>query len=168
MKRFIIALAIVGTLLALAPVAALSANQVDLAWDANTEPDLAGYQLYACRVAVLVQDNPVSSIDAQIASGECVVTDVGNVTTYSYFNMPAGETWQWAGTAYDNADVTSAGNVPRNESVFSNVVQQTFYDTDAPAAPSSLQKAVITGSLTGGLTGTYTLTFEPEEGVIIE
>jgi hypothetical protein len=165
--RRLVALAVI--FLALTPVTAFGQAQIDLAWDAATDNvAVAGYQLYTCTVPVLVEDNPVQSIDAQIQSGECTVIDVGDVLTYSFYNMPANITYYWAGTAYDNADVTSGGTLERNESIFSNVVSQTVGDTTPPSKPGNVTKAVVTGSLTGGLTGTYTLTFEPEEGVIIE
>lgn len=61
------------------------AGQVTLKWDANTEPDLAGYKLYY-----------------GLASGTYgTPIDVGNVTTYALTGLANGQTYYIAATAYD-------------------------------------------------------------------
>jgi hypothetical protein len=73
------------------------AAYVDLAWDPNTEPDLAGYQVYY-----------------GTESGEYIYfIDVGNTTTYRLDGLLDGVTYYIAVTAYDIAE---------NESDYSNEV----------------------------------------------
>ena len=59
--------------------------QVTLAWDPNTDPDLAGYKLYYG----LLSDQYSYSVD------------VGNQTSYTLSNLPDGKTYYFAATAYD-------------------------------------------------------------------
>jgi fibronectin type 3 domain-containing protein len=71
------------------------AGQVTLAWDANTEPDLAGYKIHY-----------------GTASGNYSVhLDVLNVTSYTVTGLTDGQTYYFAATAYDEAG---------NESGYSN------------------------------------------------
>ena len=78
-----------------------SVAQIRLAWGANTEPDVAGYQVYYGRTS----GNYKYSID------------VGNVTTYTLQGLKQGVTYYIALTAYDSAD---------NESDISNEVSGTI------------------------------------------
>ena len=59
--------------------------QVTLAWDPNTEPDLAGYRIYYG----LLSDQYSYSVD------------VGNRTSYTLSNLQDGKTFYFAATAYD-------------------------------------------------------------------
>ncbi|MCU0591399.1 MAG: fibronectin type III domain-containing protein [Desulfobacterales bacterium] len=71
------------------------AGQVTLAWDANTEPDLAGYKIHY-----------------GTASGNYSVhLDVLNVTSYTITGLTEGQTYYFAATAYDDSG---------NESGYSN------------------------------------------------
>ena len=79
--------------LALWPVLAHSVN-INVAWDPNTESDLAGYRLY---YGTISGDYPHS-------------IDVGNTTQHTITNLEAEATYYIAATAYDAAS---------NESVFS-------------------------------------------------
>ena len=73
------------------------AAQATLAWDPNTESDLAGYRIHY-----------------GTASGSYTVhTDVHNVTTYTVTGLTAGQTYYFAATAYDASG---------NESGYSNPV----------------------------------------------
>lgn len=73
------------------------AAEVQLAWNPNTEPDLAGYRIHY-----------------GTASGVYTVhVDVGNVTTYTVPGLEDGTRYYFVATAYD----TSA-----NESEYSNEV----------------------------------------------
>jgi hypothetical protein len=76
------------------PAAAADAK-VDLAWDANTEPDLDGYKIYY-----------------GLASGNYgTPVDVGNVEQHTLTGLEEGKTYFLAATAYD---------LDGNESAFSD------------------------------------------------
>jgi hypothetical protein len=81
-----------------------SVGQIRLAWDPNTEPDVAGYQIYY----------GTSSRNYRYS------VDVGNVTTYTIQGLTQGVTYYIALTAYDSAD---------NESDFSNEVSGSITET---------------------------------------
>ena len=68
-----------------------------MAWDPNTETDLAGYRIYY-GTASRTYGDPI---------------DVGNVTTYTLNGLTPGVTYYIAATAYDTAD---------HESYYSNEV----------------------------------------------
>ena len=91
-------------ILAAAAIAAvaLAATSVDLAWDANTEPDLAGYKIYWGTATRDYSNN----------------VDVGNVTAYTLTGLTEGVTYYLAATAYDSED-------PPNESDFSQELTHT-------------------------------------------
>lgn len=91
-------------LLAAAAIAAVAfaATSVNLAWDANTEPDLAGYKIYY-GTASGVYGTPI---------------DVGNVTAYTLTGLTEGVTYYLAATAYDDEE-------PPNESDFSQELTHT-------------------------------------------
>jgi len=61
------------------------AGEVTLTWDANTDENLGGYKLYYGS----------SSRNYQYS------VDVGNMTTYALMNLPDGEIYYFAATAYD-------------------------------------------------------------------
>lgn len=75
----------------------LFSAQIKLAWDPNTEPDLAGYKIYWGKSSRSYENS----------------VDVGNVTQYTLTGLTAGETYFIAATAY---------NLSNNESDFSNEV----------------------------------------------
>lgn len=77
-----------------------SGGTLSLAWDADTEPDLAGYKLYYGTVPG-VYDHSV---------------DVHNVTTYTLNALTQGQTYYIVATAYDTS---------HNESGYSNEVSGT-------------------------------------------
>jgi hypothetical protein len=82
------------------------AADIKLAWDPNTEPDLAGYKVYYGT--------------ASRAYGPPI--DVGNVTTYTLTGLTPGQTYYIAVTAYDTS---------KNASGYSNEVKwpnQLFVD----------------------------------------
>jgi hypothetical protein len=60
---------------------------ISLAWDANSQPDLAGYKLYWGRGSG-VYDHSV---------------DVGNITTYTLTDFNTGGTYFIAATIYDKS-----------------------------------------------------------------
>lgn len=96
------------------------AEQVTLAWDANTESDLAGYKIYKGVVSA-DYDNSI---------------DVGNITTRIILNLIQGETYYFAATAYDTSG---------NESIYSDEISYTvpIIDVTPPGAPKNFRKVVI-------------------------
>jgi len=74
-----------------------SGAEIRIAWDPNTEPDLAGYKVYWGKTSRTYEES----------------IDVGNVTTYVLSGLTKGETYFIAVTAYDTEN---------NESDFSNEV----------------------------------------------
>ena len=85
------------------------AAHLDLAWDANTEPDLAGYRVYYGTAS------REYGIDNSI--------DVGNTTTYRVDSLLEGVTYYIAVTAYDTYG---------NESDFSDEVYSDTGDDGMP------------------------------------
>ena len=95
----------------LASIVAVFAGSVRLAWDANTETDLAGYIMYY-GVASRTYTNAI---------------DVGNVTTGAISNLVDGTMYYFAVTAYNTSGL---------ESDFSNEViypQSTNVETNKPS-----------------------------------
>jgi hypothetical protein len=98
-------------LTSLNPVTA-SAASVTLAWDPNTEADLAGYKVH-------VGSSP--GVYTQ-------TTDAGHVTTFAVPDLLAGETYYFAVTAYD---------ILANESGFSGEISTTIAIAPGPAPEGS-------------------------------
>ena len=106
------ALAVLASVLVLIPMIAFGAASVDLAWDANTEDDLAGYKIHYGTV-----------------SGHYSHTiDVYNTTQYTLKDLEDGVTYYLAATAYDAAT---------NQSAYSEeLVHTTASPNHNPANPS--------------------------------
>jgi hypothetical protein len=106
---------------ALSPVAfptlhaSISVGSVTLAWDANDEPDVAGYRIY--------YGQPEGSFDQSV--------DVGNVTTASIENLMEGRVYSFHATCYNSAGLESA---PSNAVEYA--VPTTVPDNDPPVAHS--------------------------------
>ena len=96
-------------------VQATSGNTVTLAWDANSESDLAGYKVYWGRKSRQYDNTPVPTV-APSAN-----------PTFTTPALPNG-TWYFAVTAYNTAG---------QESGYSNEVSTTI--ATAPAPPKSLR-----------------------------
>src|SRR3989441_869721 len=111
-------------LCSLAP-ALSSAAQVTLAWDPNTDPDLAGYKLY---YGTSSGSYPFS-------------VDVGNVTIYTLSGLLEGRIYYFAATDY---------NLSLAESGFSNEVSRAIADVAPPTvsitAPAA--GATVLGTMT--------------------
>ncbi len=108
-RRILWALIAAALLLGIRPVAA-TAGSVSLAWDPNTEDDLAGYKVYI---------GTASQTFSQII-------DVGHVTAFTVTDLLEGETYFSTVTAYD---------IFVNESDFSNEVSTTIPVTAPPQEP---------------------------------
>jgi hypothetical protein len=96
-----------------------SGNTVTLAWDANTEPDLAGYKVYWGRSSRHYDNSPVPTV-APSAN-----------PTFTTPALPNG-TWYFAVTAYNTSGL---------ESDYSNEVSKTI--ATAPAAPKGLRIWIV-------------------------
>lgn len=96
-----------------------SGNTVTLAWDANTEPDLAGYKVYWGRSSGRYDNTPVPTV-APSAN-----------PTFTTPALPNG-TWYFAVTAYNTAGM---------ESGYSNEVSKSI--ATAPAPPKSLRIWIV-------------------------
>ena len=87
------------------------AAQVTLAWDPNTDSDLAGYRIHY----------------GTVSGSYTVHTDVHKVTSYTVTGLTAGQSYYFAATAYDAAG---------NESGYSNPVSYAIPGNGAPSAPA--------------------------------
>jgi hypothetical protein len=87
------------------PPASPSTGNVTLTWAANVEPDLAGYKIYVG-----------TNSGTYSFPGSPFVT--GKVTSYTISNLPKGQTYVFAISAYDSAG---------NESVLSVEVSKSLY-----------------------------------------
>jgi len=106
-------LIILACVLSLAAFAtAAHAAPVDLEWDPNTEPELAGYKIYW------------GTSNGNYASSK----DVGKITTSTITGLDEGRTYYFVVTAYDGSN---------NESGYSNQVSYTvpFSDSDGDGVP---------------------------------
>ena len=110
-RRILCVLIATGLLLGIRPVPA-TAGSLSLAWDDNTEQDLAGYKVYI---------GTASQTFSQII-------DVGHVTAFTVTNLSEGETYYSSVTAYD---------IYMNESDFSNEVNTTIPVTPPPPEPEN-------------------------------
>lgn len=82
-----------------------STGNVTLTWTANGEPDLAGYKIYI-GTASGTYDAPGSAFET------------GKVTSYTVSNLPKGQTYFFAISAYDSAGNESALSAEVSKSLF--------------------------------------------------
>src|SRR3989449_5930210 len=118
LRRALFVACVLTVLCSLAP-ALSSAAQVTLAWDANTEPDLAGYKLY--------YGNSSGSYQFSV--------DVGNVTSYTLSGLLDGRIYYFAATSY---------NLSLAESGFSNEVSKAIADVTPPLVSITAPAAGVT------------------------
>jgi hypothetical protein len=123
----VVAIVLIMFFIAVRPAAAA---QVTLAWDANSEADLAGYRIHYGTVAGNFSNH----------------IDVKKVTSYTVSGLTAGQTYYFAASAYDTAG---------NESGYSNSVSSALVSDlniapNAPAAPSG--PASLTAGASAGFT----------------
>lgn len=124
-------------------VSEVSAGSATLTWNANGEPDLAGYKIY---------------YDTASHVGNCPagfggnVVNVGNVTTYAFNNLTAGQTYYFQVAAYDTSN---------NQSACSSQVSKTIPAADVTAP-------VTTATPAGGTyTSAQTVTLNANESATI-
>ncbi len=92
------------------------AADVTVAWDANTEEDLAGYKIhYGEKVAGDIELSLTNKVD------------VGNVVTYIITDLVVGKVYLLAGTAYDTDG---------NESCYSDILEYTVEATKIIVIPT--------------------------------
>lgn len=115
-----------------------AAGQATLAWDTNTEPDLAGYKLHYGTASKTYQTS----------------IDVGNMTSHTVTNLVDGQAYYFAATAYNSAGKESSyskeisfttGGLPEV-----NLVGNTASIVDGDTSPSTADltdfgKAKISG-----------------------
>jgi len=101
-----------------------SAGQVTLAWDMNSEPNVAGYKVYYGTAS--------RNYDWFI--------DVGNVTQITLTDLPSGATYFFAATAYDNSN-------PPIESTYSDEVSKNMCTYSISPSNSSFGASGGTGSV---------------------
>lgn len=121
MKKFILALAMVFLL----ACPASADIQATLEWSPNSEPDLAGYNVYR---------SETTGTGYQFINSVPVGTE-----TFTDVSLEPNKTYYWVVTAFDN-------EIPENESGYSNEVSFETPDvppTDGPpGAPSGLNVTV--------------------------
>jgi hypothetical protein len=87
------------------PLPSLSTGSVTLTWAANGESDLAGYKIYV-GTASGIYDFPVSAFV------------IGKVTSYTVANLPIGQTYFFAMSAYDTDGNESSLSAEVSKSLF--------------------------------------------------
>ena len=102
-------------LYAILPLNALRAAHVTLAWDANPEPDVAGYRVY------------YSTVSGSYAN----VIEVGSALSAELSDLQAGTTYYFAVTAYNTADLES----PHSDELSYSVPSDPFFDNDKDGLP---------------------------------
>ena len=103
------------------------AAQATLAWDPNTESDLAGYRIHH-----------------GTASGSYTVhLDVHNVTSYTVTGLTAGQTYYFAATAYD-----ASGNESGYSNPLSYAVPSANGAPTIPATPTGASSAIVNAAIT--------------------
>ena len=109
------------------------AAQATLAWDPNTESDLAGYRVHY-----------------GTSSGSYTVhTDVPDVTTYTVTALTAGQTYYFAVSAYD-----AAGNESGDRNPASYAVPGVNGAPTTPATPSGASSGLVNTAITFGTSAT--------------
>lgn len=134
----LLALALVGWALVIAAPA--RAATVEITWNANTEPDLAGYKVKY----------------GQSPGVHGTVVDVGNATTHTVSGLTAGAVYYFVVTAYDTSTNESGPSI--------EVVADLTTGNTAPTvmAPSDVT-VEATGALTAVTLGTATAS-DAEDG----
>lgn len=146
--KYIAALLLPGVTIGIA-----TAADVALAWDANTEPDVAGYRIYY----------------GALPGERDQMVDAGNVTTIIVAGLVEGQTYSFHATCYNTAGLESApsnaieysvpGSGPGNEPP----IAQSMEVITAEDTPVNI---VLSGSDPDGDTLAYIITSEPAHGTL--
>ncbi len=115
-QRLFALLFIISSLIFLFTLSAAHAAQVTLAWEANTEPSLAGYKIYYGTAS--------RDYDWSI--------DVGKATTYTVSNLTDGVTYYFAAKAYN----TSKAESPYSDEAIQNTCTYSISPTSAQFSAS--------------------------------
>jgi hypothetical protein len=115
------------------PVAGTGSGVVTLAWDANTEPDLAGYKIY---YGTASRDYTHTVKVAEVPGGwapGCTEYDPFKTECceFTITGFTPGETYYFAATAHD---------VDGNESAYSEELSHTFMPKAQPDEPKNLRR----------------------------
>jgi fibronectin type 3 domain-containing protein len=121
------------------------AAQVRLAWDANTESDVAGYRIY-------YGTSPRSYLSS---------VDVGNVTSYHLTGLRGGQTYYVAVSAYNSSGsestyssevsgVATETTLPVSETPPTVTTTPTSEPTTAPETPPAQTQSSSSGTGGGG------------------
>ena len=114
------------------PPSKVFAAQVTLAWDASTDPNVAGYKIHY----------------GTTSGNYPAVVDVGNKTSCTIANLSAGTAYYFAATGYDSSGQESGYS---NEVVFGSPSPCTFsltpgsYSSSPSAGPGTVQIATQSG-----------------------
>lgn len=97
-----------------------SAGTAVLTWNANTEPDLAGYRVYYGTVS-RIGTTPCAN------AGYASNVNVGNVTTYTFNNLTDGATYYFAVSAYDTSNNESACSTQQSKVIPASSVTNVIF-----------------------------------------
>lgn len=128
MKKLFLTLMLTIALFAM-PVAAMAAFHVTFAWDANTEPDLAGYMVYQSPNSNSYPDTAIGTIPA---GTETITLQVENEGTY-----------YWIFTSYDTSGNENDKILSYPYEVTATLVSEPPPDTTPPAPPAGTRIIVI-------------------------
>lgn len=123
-----------------------SPGNITLAWDANTEPDLAGYKIYIGLESMTFETPPGEDPGPFFGVYESPV-DVGLVTQFTLQGLPGGVTYYFALTAYDTE---------LSESAFSNEVVVAVESYTLPTGTLT-SATVMVGTAAGFATASGTM-----------
>lgn len=101
------------------------AADIKIAWDPNSETDLAGYNIYYGQVARTGTDPKTCTM-----CGYATKVTLGKVTAYTVTGLTLGTTYWLSATAFDTSG---------NESAFSNEVNGPAKDYTIPLDPKNMK-----------------------------
>src|SRR5262245_50974089 len=137
--RFGCGLLLLGVGALLGAVSTADAATATATWNANSEPDIAGYRLSY----------------GQQSGTYTTVIDVGNVTTWTISNLNAGQRYYFAVQAYNTSAQLSAYS---SEVIYDVPAAPTITALTPPSGPVG-SSITITGTSFGATRGTSTVSF---------